>query len=328
MTHSPAPLLFAPHHTRAFGERVARALQLELSLSEEKDFEAGEHRMRPQTSVRGRDVYVIHGLCGEATASANDKLCRLLFFIGALRDAGAARITACMPYLAYARKDRRTKPSDPVTTRYVAQLFEAMRTDRVVVFEIHNESAFDNAFRCQTARLEAASLFAEHLAAKADLTNLTVVSPDTGGAKRAERFRKVIESKGQHKIGTAFMEKYRSDGRLTGERLVGDVAGRDIVVFDDLIASGSTIMRTVHAARAAGARRVYACAAHAVFSPPAVQLFGADGPDSVMISDSVTLTPPFANQPAERLQVCSAAPLFAEVIGRLYRDEALDELAM
>jgi hypothetical protein len=141
--------------------------------------------MRPLQDVRGQDVFVVQALCGDAHASANDKLCRLLFFIATLKDAGAARVTACLPYLAYARKDRRTQLRDPVTTRYVAALFDAVNADRVVVLDVHNEAAFDNAFRCETIRVEAAEIFAEYLAKRAEASRIVVASPDIGGVKRA-----------------------------------------------------------------------------------------------------------------------------------------------
>ena len=108
------------------------------------------------------DVYVVQSLHGGPSESANDKLCRLLFFIGALKDAGAARVTAVVPYLCYARKDRRTKPHDPVITRYVAGLFEAVGADRVVTLDVHNPVAFENAFRCRTITATAAPLFVDY----------------------------------------------------------------------------------------------------------------------------------------------------------------------
>src|SRR5881392_2756624 len=120
-----APLVFALEGSRAFGLAVVRELGLDLAEHEERNFEDGEQKVRPLTGVGGRDVYLIHSLFGEAGHSGNDKLCRMLFFIGALRDAGAARVAAVAPYLAYARKDQRTQPGDPVTTRYLAALFEA-----------------------------------------------------------------------------------------------------------------------------------------------------------------------------------------------------------
>src|SRR3974390_875171 len=132
--------LFALHGTDALGAAVAAALQQPLAAHEEREFEDREHKARPLETVRGADVFVLHSLHSGPEQSANDKLCRLLFFIGALKDAGAARVTAVTPYLCYARKDRRTKPSDPVTTRYVAGLFESVGTDAVVSLEVHNPS--------------------------------------------------------------------------------------------------------------------------------------------------------------------------------------------
>src|SRR5690606_19275225 len=108
---------------------------------EEREFEDGEHKARPLVNVRDRDVYVLQSLGGDATASVNDKLVRLLFFLGALRDASAAPVTAVVPYLAYARKDVRTQPRDPVLTRYTAALFEAVGIDRIVALEVHNPAA-------------------------------------------------------------------------------------------------------------------------------------------------------------------------------------------
>src|SRR5690606_21695546 len=172
-------LLFALNATRALGLRVAERLGVALSPHEEREFEDGEHKARPLVSVRDRDVYVMHSLHGEPGASVNDKLLRLLFFLGAVRDAGAARVTAVLPYLAYGRKDARTKPRDPLTTRYVAALFEAVGVDRVVALEVHNLAAFQNAFRCRTEHLDTAVLFARHFAAALPAaTPLAVVSPD------------------------------------------------------------------------------------------------------------------------------------------------------
>ena len=155
--------IFALNASRNFGDRVASALNHSLSSHEEREFEDGEHKARPLESVRGEDVYVIQSLHGDPNQSPNDKLCRLLFFLATLRENGAARTTAVVPYLAYARKERQTKARDPVTSRYVAQLFEAMGTDRVVTLEVHNIVAFQNAFRCQTIHLDTRRLFIQHL---------------------------------------------------------------------------------------------------------------------------------------------------------------------
>src|SRR5512142_719701 len=174
--------VFALAASKDLGGAISTALGQPLAAHEERDFEDGEHKTRPLDSVRGRDVYVIQSLHGGPSASANDKLIRLLFFIGALKDAGAARVTAVAPYLCYARKDRRTKPNDPVATRYVAGLFESVGTDAVVTLEVHNPAAFENAFRCRTAALTATPLFVDYLARQSD-QRLCVVTPDAGGSK-------------------------------------------------------------------------------------------------------------------------------------------------
>src|SRR5258708_15952343 len=145
--------LFALQATTELGKGIAEALGQPLAAHEERDFEDGEHKGRPLENVRDTDVYVVQSLHGGPTQSANDKFCRLLFFISALNDAGAARVTAVVPYLCYARTDRRPKPGDPVTTPYVASLFEAAGADATVTLEGHNPAAFENAFRCRTVTL-------------------------------------------------------------------------------------------------------------------------------------------------------------------------------
>jgi ribose-phosphate pyrophosphokinase len=118
----------------------------------------------PAHECEGTDVFVVQSLYGDSGQSVNDKLCRLLFFVGALHDAAAAHITAVVPYLCYARKDRKTKFRDPVTTRYVAALLEAVGVDRVVTLDVHNLAAYQNAFRCATEHLEARMLFVAYFA--------------------------------------------------------------------------------------------------------------------------------------------------------------------
>jgi len=312
-----APLLFAPRHTRALGERIAEKLGVTLAASEERDFEGGEHKMRALGEVRGRDVYVIQSLNGDAHASANDKLCRLLFFIGSLKDAGAMTVTACVPYLCYARKDRRTQSNDPTTTRYVAALFESVGTDRIVVVDIHNEAAFDNAFRCVTVRIPGADIFVEHVLAQLDSTPCVVASPDVGGIKRAQLLREALVARSSREIGFAFMEKRRIAGVVSGETLIGDVAGADVIIHDDMIVSGGTIARATRAARLAGARKVLVAATHAAFTPEALHLFGPDGPDRVLVSDSVALSPAFAALASRAPLVCPSAAAIATQILRL-----------
>lgn len=316
--------LFALGDTRGWGERVAASLGAVLSPQEEREFEDGEHKARPLTELRGQDVYVLHSLHGGPTQSPNDKLCRLLFFLGALRDAGAARLTAVIPYLAYARKDRRTKPWDPVTTRYVAQLLEAVGTDAVVTLDVHNIVAFENAFRCRTIHLDGRALFAPRLSGLDG--PLVVASPDPGGVKRAQLFREDLERRLGREVGSALMEKRRSGGVVSGELLVGDVTGTTVIVVDDLIASGGTMARAAEACRAQGAAQVVAVAAHGLFTGRAAEVIGASTLARLLVSDSV---PPFRLPSAlvgSRVEVVSAAPLFAEAIRRLHEGGSITDL--
>jgi ribose-phosphate pyrophosphokinase len=310
-------LLFAPAHSAVLGRRVADSLGVTLANSHEREYGGGEHKMRPLDDVQHQDVFVIQSLCADEHASANDKLCRLLFFLGAVKDAGARRVTAVVPYFAYSRKDRRTQPQDPVITRYVAQMFEAMGVDCVVTLDIHNEAAFDNAFRCQSVRIDAGEVFAASLASDVGTGPVVVASPDIGGVKRAQLFRESFARKLGRDVGFAFMEKRRSAGVVSGDMLVGDVDKRTLIIYDDLIASGTTIARASQVARRAGAAGVYVAAPHAAFLPEATQLFATQDIQSVLVSDSIPLPTSFANVPKERLRVCSVAPLVAETIRRL-----------
>lgn len=307
-------LLFAPKASFSLAKCVTEALGIPLAPSEEREFDGGEHKMRPLVDVCHEDVFVLQSLYGETSASANDKLCRLLFFAGALKDAGAERVTAVTPYLAYARKDRRTQPGDPVTTRYIAALMEAVGIDRVITLEIHNEAAFDNAFRCHTVRLEAAEVLAAAIADELGGQPVVVMSPDIGGIKRTQRFRECLVRTLTRDVDLAFMEKRRASGVVSGEAVVGDLNGRAVIIYDDMIASGGTILRASQAAREAGARSVLVAAAHAAFVPAAVQLFESHVADRVLVTDSVVLRPEFTRWLGTGLRICSVAPLLARTI--------------
>ena len=235
--------LFCLAASAELGAGISVALAQPLAAHEEREFEDGEHKARPLDAVNGADVYVVQSLHGGPQQSTNDKLCRLLFFIGALKDAGAARVTAVTPYLCYARKDRRTKPNDPVTTRYIAGMFESVGTDCVVTLEVHNPVAFENAFRCRTVALTGTPLFVDYVKKAFAGDKLAVVSPDAGGMKRAELLREALETALGRPVGKGLAEKHRSAGVVSGDLFVGDVAGTTALIVDDLISTGNTLLR-------------------------------------------------------------------------------------
>jgi ribose-phosphate pyrophosphokinase len=317
--------LFAMQSTAEFGGDIARALGKPIAAHEERAFEDGEHKVRTLDPVAGADVYVVQSTHGGPHDSANDKLCRLLFFIGALKDAGAARVTAVVPYLCYARKDRRTKPNDPVTTRYIAGLFESVGTDCIVTLEVHNPVAFENAFRCRTVTLTGTPLFVDFARSLAD-DKLCVVSPDTGGAKRSELFREALEAACGRPIGKAFVDKHRSAGVVSGELFVGDVAGATALVVDDLISTGGTLLRAARAARKAGANRVIALVTHGLFMPGSAEVLADRAIERLVVADTI---PPFRLGPdvlRDKLTILPSAPLFADALCRLHEGRSLADL--
>ena len=299
--------LFALSASREFGTRVAAELGQPLAAHEERLFEDGEHKARPLESVRGRDVYVFQCLHATADQGVDERLNRMLFMIGALKDAGAGRVTALAPYLCYARKDRRTKARDPVTTRYVACLFEALGTDRICVLDVHNVAAYQNAFRISAEHLEARQLLAAAIAARVRSETTVVVSPDSGGVKRADAFRETLAKLISAEVPLAFAEKHRSSGVVSGEALVGDVSQRIAVLVDDLVSTGTTLVRAARRCREMGAITVHAAATHGLFVGGAPILLASNDISSITVTDSVPIAESL--QQNAKLQVISVAPL-------------------
>jgi ribose-phosphate pyrophosphokinase len=318
--------LFALNASAALGTGIAAALGRPLSAHEEREFEDGEHKARPLDDVAGADVYVTQSLHGGPEQSANDKLCRLLFFAGALKDAGAVRVTAVTPYVCYARKDRRTKPNDPVTTRYIAAMMESVGIDCVVTLEVHNPAAFENAFRIRTVALTGTPLFVAHVKEAFADEPLAVISPDAGGMKRAELLREALEAALGRPVGKGLAEKHRSAGVVSGDLFVGAVSGATCLIVDDLISTGGTLLRAARSARAAGAKRVIALVTHGLFMTGAEDVIADPALDQVVVTDAV---PPFRlHRPDQnaKLAILPAAPLVAEAVRRLHAGESLSDL--
>jgi ribose-phosphate pyrophosphokinase len=230
-----------------------------------------------------------------------------------------------VPYLCYARKDRRTKPGDPVTTRYVASLFEAVGAGVVLTLEVHNPAAFENAFRCPAVTLTAAPLFVDYAKALCR-ESLCVVSPDPGGVKRAELFREALEAAVGKPVGKGFADKHRSAGIVTGDLFVGDVDGATALIVDDLISTGGTLLRAARAARNAGARRVIALVTHGLFMPGAAEVIAGPAIERIVVTDTV---PPFrleAKVQRNNIDTLPVAPLLADAIRRLHLGQALTDL--
>lgn len=315
--------IFALGPSRTLGATVAAALGRELDPCEEQDFEDGEHRIRPLVSVRGEDTFVLASLGGEGASFLHDQLVRLLFFLATCRDNGAARVTAVVPYLCYARMDRQTNRRDPVSFRYVAQLLEAAGCDRVVTLDVHDLAAFQNAFRCETVHLEARSLLAARIPALAAGHPVTVFSPDAGGVKRAELLRRTVEAATGAAVGFGFMEKHRHDGAISGSLFAGEVAGSAVFLIDDMISTGGTIIRAAEACRERGAAAVIAMVTHGLFAPGSERLPGDGLLDRLLVTDSL---PAATRRAGKGVEIVPVSGLLGEVIARLHNGEPLGDL--
>jgi len=211
-------------------------------------------------------------------------------------------------------------------TRYVAGFFEAVDTDRVVTLEVHNLAAFQNSFRCRTEHLEAHGLFADYFASRLAERDIAVVSPDVGGVKRAARYREALERRLGRELPSAFLEKFRSEDVVSGKALVGDVKDRTVILVDDMICGGTTLARAAESCRRAGAREVYAAAAHGAFTADASRLLAASPIDKIIVLDHI---PPFTLETdlvESKLEILEGAVLVAESIRRMHTNESLTEL--
>jgi ribose-phosphate pyrophosphokinase len=309
--------LFALNASSALGGRIAARLGHDLDPHEEREFSYGEHKARPLVDVQGVDTYVIASLHGDRDYSVNDKICRLLFFIGALKDAGAGRVTAVSPYLAYSRKDCRTKSRDPVTTRYLATALQSVGTDRIVTMDVHNVAAFENSFRCPTVNLETAELFADYFYRHAGDAIDSIVSPDLGAIKATRRFADEYSRLSGRSLKFAVMDKRRSEGKVSASGLIGTV-GKYVLIVDDMIGSGTTLCRAIDACLEAGAARASVGATHGLFQEGATALFAQSGIDTIAVSDSVAIENlGLPDENLARVQCVETADMIAECIREL-----------
>jgi len=310
-------LVFGLSESQPLVDAICDAAGCDRAPLEERNFERGEFKLRPRISVRDRDVTVIQTLADSGERPTAERFVRLLFLLAGLRDAGAARRCAVVPYLSYARKDRRTQPRDPVNTRYVAQLLEAVGLDRLVVLDVHNSAALDNAFRIPVDHLSMAPMFAAYLAQEFAGEAWAVASPDVGGVKRVQLFRAHLARRLGREVELAFVGKQRVADRVSGDTLVGDVQGRHVILLDDLCATGGTLERAAAAARGAGAAHVSVAVSHVPLAVGLERLLATPAIDRVIVSDSVGgALDQFAAVTAGKLTVLPCAALLGAALAR------------
>lgn len=312
-------VLLALDESGVLGAAVAREAGMALLPIEARRFEGGEFKLRPLQSVRGRDTFVVQSLAASPAVPVCERLVRLLFLLQGLHDAGARSTTVLVPYLAFARKDRRTQLRDPVSARYVAELLEAAHADAVIGLDVHNPAAFDNAFRVPTVHLTAIPMMAAHFVAQSPSARLAVVSPDVGGIKRAQIFREQLIAHLGREVELAFVTKRRAKDVVSSGSLLGDVTGCTVIVLDDLCATGGTLIRAAHACRRAGAESVYVAVTHAPQRSGLDALAAAEAIRGIVVTDSVGLDVPTVDgaQASGKLVTLSVAPLLGQLVQRM-----------
>jgi len=329
--------VFALGSTREFGEKVASHLGVPLSKHKESHFHDGECYVASEENVRGADVYVIKSLYGDDQESVNDKLMKLLIFLGSLHDAKAHRVTAVLPYNCYARQDRKTSSRAPITTKYLTHILESVYVRNVMTIDAHNPVAFQNSYsRAHFDNLEAGGLFAKFVAQELAKDHkhtgtLVVLSPDEGRLKASRKFRRFLQEYLGYDVGVACVHKIHEDESIQAKGLMCEegvtIKHKRVVIFDDMISSGKTALEAINVARDHGAACVEAiCGTHGLFVGKANEYLDNDFLRNIIVTD--TIKPFRITNPAivRKMTVIHTHHLFAEAIKRTTKGESLSDL--
>lgn len=296
---------------------VAKEMGMELLPTSAYDFANGEIYVRFGESVRGADVFVLQS----HTAPINQWIMEQLIMVDALKRASAKTITVVMPFYGYARQDKKHKGREPISARLLADMFEAAGAHRMMSVDLHT-AQLQGFFNGPVDHLWAMPLLTEYVKSKVDdLSNVTVVSPDAGRIKVAEKWAAKL---GGHPL--AFVHKSRDinqPNEAVANRVVGDVVGRSCVLVDDLIDTGGTIAEAVRVCLESGAKDVIVAATHGVLSPPAATRLNDCGAREVVVTDTLPIT---GEQQFEKLTVLSIAPLIARAIEEVFADGSVTSL--
>jgi len=323
-----------PHPLAVFGGRGCQELTRKICnyLDEpvgkcfNQPFANGETFVRTESDVRGKDVFVIVSLCRQhipdeyGNTGINDAVMELLTFGDTLRRASAHRMTAVIPCFGYARQDRKTEGRTPITARLMADLLVQAGYNRVLTMDLHaNQIQGFFPRHVPLDHLSAGPLFAEHYMSS-KMSDIVMLSPDVGNLKKAGKQR--IGLPGE--VGIAVIDKVRDkDGNVTAQRLVGDVAGKNVLLFDDIISTAGTMRQAIDLATENGAAAFYLAATHGEFVGTAVERLQHDLIKEVCVTDTIPVLPNMDELP---IKVLSTAELFGDAILRIHRFESISEL--
>ena len=305
--------LFSGSANMALSQEVARYLGMDLGPMIRKRFADGELYVQIQESIRGCDVYLIQPCC----QPVNDHLMELLIMIDACRRASARQITAVIPYYGYARADRKTAGRESITAKLVANLITGSGTNRVLAMDLH-AAQIQGYFDIPFDHVYGSPVILDYLISK-ELQDIVVVSPDVDGVARARAFAKKLND-----APLAIIDKRRQAHNVAEVlNIIGDVKGKTAILVDDMIDTGGTITEGAKLLRQEGASQVYACATHAVFSPPAIERLSSGVFEEVIVTNTIPIP---ENNRFPQLVTLSVANLLGEAIWRIHEDTSLSSL--
>lgn len=304
--------IFAGSSHPELAEKVAKLLQIPLGCVDRKRFQSGEIYVSFEESVRGADVYVIQSF----SPPINDHLVELLIMVDALKRSSPARINVIIPYYGYARQEKQDRPREPISAKMIADILTTVGVERVMTLDLHSV-AIQGFFNIPVDHMTALDLIADYLGTK-DLSQAIVVSPDAGRAKHAEKLATYLD------LPFAIMHKRRPrhhESEIT--HVIGDVEGKIPIVIEDIIDTGGTIVKVVEGLIENGAKEeIILCASHAVFSGPAIERLKHPAIGEIVVTDSL----PLSDLVPSNVHVLSIAPLVAEVISRIQKNESITPL--
>ena len=306
--------LFSGSAHRALTEEIAEFLGVQVGHARLQRFPDTEVSFQIDENIRGTDVFVVQPTC----ADVDRHLVELCVMIDAFRRSSASRITAVIPYYGYARQDRKDKPRVPISSKLMANLITAAGANRVLTMDLH-KAQIQGFFDIPVDHLFAAPVIIQHLGTL-DSANLTIVSPDAGGAERARAYAKRLDAE------LAIIDKRRSeDGTAEVMNVIGDVAGRTCILQDDIIDTAGTIVKAAGALKANGAERVFACAVHGVLSGPAIERLEAAPIDHVIITNTIPLSTERARC-CRKIKQLSVARLLGQAIRSIHEETSVSSL--
>lgn len=312
-------MLVSGRGSEVLAKEVSDALGLPLTDMKLETFANGEIYVRYGDSVRGADVFIIQSHC----TPINDRIMEQLIMIDAAKRASAKRISAVIPFYAYARQDRKASGREPITAKLLADMMMAAGVDRVVTVDLHT-GQIQGFFNGPVDHLTAVPLLAEYLASKIE-GDITVVSPDAGGGKRARKFANLLEGMG-FDTELAFIDKRRPKGTMNqavAEEVVGEVEGRTCVIVDDMIDTAGTMCAASELLLKRGASDVYMAATHGVLSGPAIDRLSKSNVKEVVITNTIPLDEGSA---IDKIKVLSIAPVIAEALDHVFVDASISEM--